>query len=225
MSPSLLNYRSGDSLTAILKKILINMAGPETPFSNDNAVNIAKKILQNQTAGGGGGGGLACDDDPQGLGTAAPGTSPKFSRCDHVHPVFPGAKVSRENTNQSVPNSSNTNIAFDTVVNDSGGFADLGTNPERLTVPAGQAGTYLVSAGFNMEPNGVGIRLIRITVNGSLLYSMGVPTVGISATIVITSLAILSVGDILRTTAFQNSGGPLNLQASISNFLSLQRVA
>lgn len=52
-------------------------------------------------------------------------------------------------TNQTIPNNTNTDIVFDTVVeNGENGFVDITNFPKRITVPQGMGGKYIV--GFHI---------------------------------------------------------------------------
>jgi hypothetical protein len=100
---------------------------------------------------------------------------------------------------------------FDAESWDVGGYHSNVTNPSRLTVPAGKAGYYLVSAGvgFGAVPNSVaqGKQNIRIYVNGALVAEARCPTDTIAAAPgCLTVVLLLAVADYVQVAAITGSG-------------------
>lgn len=119
----------------------------------------------------------------------------------------------RNSVAQSLNNTTFTALNFDTEDNDSDNGHSTVSNTDRYTVP--KSGLWQVSAGVAFAPNATGIRIIRITKNGSNVGGSGnsSPQLGGSEfSQVITRVVRVqcSAGDILRTEAWQSSGGALN---------------
>lgn len=129
---------------------------------------------------------------------------------------FVGARIGNEN-GQSVPNSTNTDRHYDTVIFDTGGMANLGSNDRILTVPT--TGWYTIASEADYANNTTGRRINLVYVNG--YYAAGTGT-GIASfsmnaiggtgrtSVPVASLYYLTAGDFISTGTFQNSGGSLS---------------
>lgn len=123
-----------------------------------------------------------------------------------------GARV-RNSATQSITSAVNTALTFDTEDIDTDAFHDNVTNPSRLTVPAGLAGTYHISAGWLSAPNATGTRDIMIRVNGVTVIRTGRSTVNNAANgsfVNCETMYTLAVGDYVEAVVAQDSGGALN---------------
>lgn len=122
---------------------------------------------------------------------------------------------------QSIPNATVTTVTWDTTVWDDGPYDDIGgTNPERLTVPAGLAGRYLVACSVSFAANGTGARQLRLvhTGTGAGAGIVGMSTwspTGFDATSSASGVVDLTEGDYLTVQVYQNSGGALNLPGAL----------
>lgn len=129
-------------------------------------------------------------------------------------PAFVGVSL-RRTTTQSIPNNTQTAVSFDTEGWDTDAFHSTGTNPTRITVPTGKAGKYLVTGWAHFAANTTGKRGIQFLVNGTAASAQnGVyPTQGVGdeASLELTAVLDLAVGDYIEMAVFQNSGGALNL--------------
>jgi len=118
--------------------------------------------------------------------------------------------------NQSVSNSTVTVVTFDTETVDTDGFHSTTTNTDRLTVPTGKAGKYLVVATANFAGNGTGIRQLLLYKNATqvaenvISSNSGAGSTNVNAQIIVD----LAVGDYMTFSVWQNSGGALNMQGS-----------
>lgn len=72
-----------------------------------------------------------------------------------------GADVGRTAT-QTIPDATDTAVAFTFETYDVGGFHDTGANTSRLTIPAGGDGLYLITAHIEWEANVTGNRQLWI---------------------------------------------------------------
>lgn len=106
-------------------------------------------------------------------------------------------------------------LSFDTEDWDTDGFHDPAVNPTRLTVPVGLAGKYLGFAFKSWVGAAGGFRGISLRKNGGADRPT-FTTPGSALTqqdMVILGLFDLAVGGFIETGDYQNSGGPVNMQA------------
>lgn len=139
---------------------------------------------------------------------------------------FIRARVSRT-SNITLPDATETTIDFTVEEYDSHNMHDLVTNPSRLTVPPGGAGTYLiVGQGSFAAPTG-GRRAVWIFVNGSRVgISEGytdTPTGSpLGFTIQATAILSLAVGDYIQLRLRQDSGADDTILATGPDLTALQ---
>ena len=150
-------------------------------------------------------------------------TAPPPASTDWV-PLGPGpgsaaygkyARVWRQNSSQSIPNTTWTTIAFDTIVNDNDGIWSA-SNPTRLT--AKTAGFYVFGCIAYIQNPGGNNRRIRTIVNGSLQIGDGgiASLIAVDSVVCVSNALYLNVGDYIEFQAYQDSGGAqpiLNLNA------------
>lgn len=113
-----------------------------------------------------------------------------------------------QTTGQNTTTGSNTNLTIGTVVRDDGGFTGTAN---KLTIPAGKTGWYVVTAGVQWDTNTTGLRGLNILVNGALpLGGATLPrsqvAAGGSNALINSVTYYLTAGDLLSLSAFQNSG-------------------
>jgi hypothetical protein len=144
-----------------------------------------------------------------------------------------GARIEMHAT-QSVSSSTNTDLTYDTVAFDTGGFANLGVNNRILTAPA--AGLYAVICERAWPYNNSGRRLVGITHNnfyatgGALLSNNSAVSIWASpvggsggapqTTNGITTLVQAAAGDFFATGANQDSGGALTTGGGAAEYFS-----
>jgi hypothetical protein len=115
---------------------------------------------------------------------------------------FPGACVTRT-TLQSITASTPAAISFDSAVRDNWGMSDIGgSNPERLTVPAGQGGWYVVVGNLWWTALTSGFRYWGIYKNGSATaeakHSAGTPALANDPAWAVGMVLKLEPGDYLE---------------------------
>lgn len=119
---------------------------------------------------------------------------------------------------------------FDAEHYDYGGYHSLVTDTERVTIPAGLGGVYLVTANLWFSGNTQNFRLYQVTKNGEavnsdpVLYDNRAAATTASSGSVIASAAglwPLSAGDYLELWGWQNSGGALDIVASNKDGIAL----
>jgi hypothetical protein len=166
---------------------------------------------------------ITSDDTANTITVAADGGS-----GDSIVPT--GARVYRSAA-LSITSGVGTALLFDTEAHDTHAFHDQVTNPERLTVPAGLAGLYLIEGGIRWSGNDTGLRGADIKVNGTtVVASSGIPKASAAEPVSNTATATVQLvaGDYVTLEAFQNSGSGLAIDVSggtQATHLSLTRVA
>lgn len=126
----------------------------------------------------------------------------------------PNFRVSRINSDQSIPSGVSTNVIFDSVLSQTDAFWTAGS-PDRVTIPTtAGAGIYCIICGARFAAAAGGnTRQLLITETGSnQALDLRPPSAG-AITVPLLSVVLLScaVGDVIIPQAFQDSGGPLNL--------------
>ena len=103
-----------------------------------------------------------------------------------------------------------------------GGFDPLGMNgpgnPDRITIPAGRGGLYLVTVSATFATNGTGDRALQIRRNANPVRGgeFGGRAAGARATSFFGTKPVqLDAGDILRVAWSQDSGGDLVCDATV----------
>jgi len=127
-----------------------------------------------------------------------------------------GARV-YHSANQSIPNSSNTVLAFDTELYDTDTIHDVSTNNSRLTCKT--AGIYLISAaivfGYSSASNKRHICFLKLNNTTQIGRAEEVSTGGYPCPVAVATYQ-LAVNDYVEAIAYQDTGGALDaLCASI----------
>jgi hypothetical protein len=127
---------------------------------------------------------------------------------------------------QSIPNVIPTAITLETADGDIGAPAGIwssSTNPDRLTVPTGADGLYLIigQASFAPPSSALGtMRSLSVTKNGIGIAQSNLPPAGAniySTNVMVMTLAKGVAGDYFKMNAFQDSGGALNVGGAGTN--------
>jgi hypothetical protein len=124
---------------------------------------------------------------------------------------FAGCYLSKS-ANQSLANNTTVNITFDTEQYDTDGFHSTTTNTQRITIPTGKAGKYLIIGQLAYASNSTGLRYATLNKNGSTNFgrAMNAAINGDVTWLVVSSVINLAEGDYVQMNADQNSGGSLN---------------
>jgi hypothetical protein len=108
-------------------------------------------------------------------------------------------------------------ITLDTEYFDTDAFHSTVSNTERITIPAGKAGKYLVIGNATWDQASGGTRELAIRKNGVDFAYSDLGGFGASKTTVrIQMIMDLAVSDYISMTGFQNSGGTLNIVGQAS---------
>ena len=119
--------------------------------------------------------------------------------------------------NQPITNASLTDITFPTEDQDVSDMHDIGVNTDRVTIPTGGDGFYLITAGVMFDSNSTGTRRVGITINNVLENAADEKREDAAATqlgVQVGRGAELVAGDIVRLRVYQTSGGDLNINAA-----------
>jgi len=126
----------------------------------------------------------------------------------------PAARV-YNSANISVANFSHQYLTFNSERFDNDSIHSTSSNTDRLTAPS--AGVYLIQAHVRFASNATGTRALRLQVNGSTLIalrSQAAVAAGYGQTeLEISTTYKLAANDYVRVSAFQDSGGALNVEA------------
>lgn len=119
---------------------------------------------------------------------------------------------------QSLANSTNQKLSFDTNVFDTNSFHSTSVNPTRFTVPAGLGGVYMAWGELVIGTSASGLRAIGAWVNGSQVSNSTGPllstgTLSNTQIFSFSTVLVLSDGDYMECNAFQGSGGAINAAA------------
>lgn len=124
---------------------------------------------------------------------------------------IPAARVTRSSA-QSIPDSLNTNLAFDQERYDTASVHDNGTNNSRLTAPV--TGIYAVTAQFTWGGSaGTGSRFAGLMKNGSTLIARSLQVPGDDDENMATQVR-LAAGDYVEVQVLQTSGSSLTVAAN-----------
>jgi hypothetical protein len=128
---------------------------------------------------------------------------------------FVGCAIYKATTAQTLSNDTDTDITFNAEDYDTNAFHDNTTNNQRITIPSGKAGKYILQTIIIFAANGTGVRDVAFLKNGAtILGSMLAPALSsFSQRVEHIWIGELAVGDYITVKANQNSGGNLNVAA------------
>ena len=179
------------------------------PSGSVGSSQVASTIITGQTAETS----IATDDTVLIHDTSA-GALRKMTRANFVSGVggdnTPAFRASR-GSNQTVSNSTDTVILFDTENYDTDNAYDPSTG--RFTVPSGEAGKYLITANLRFNSSTSNRNALDIKINDSSSGTTASEwTSGQYGTLILTTTYDLSVGDFINVRYFQSSGGSIEVR-------------
>ena len=140
-------------------------------------------------------------------------TAPEWKTPAATTPTYVGCALNISTSTQSIATNTGTSILFDTEVIDTDGFHSTSVNTDRITIPAGKAGKYLVTAAITMSANSTGARVVNIAKNGSTAYGMTFPATATGQSFgYITFIVDLAVSDYITASMVHTAGTNLNVQ-------------
>ena len=143
--------------------------------------------------------------------------------------AFVGVRCKKSGT-QSISNATDTLVTWtNTDVFDTDSFHDTSTNTARLTIPAGKDGYYKIYWTTQWNPNATGRRTVQLYKNGNaagdiVCSSEVTPNASTYPTHNASVTAYLVAGDYVQLSAYQESGGSLNLDASAGQNFGLEKI-
>lgn len=115
-----------------------------------------------------------------------------------------------ETGGDTVPHNTTITLTYDTEDKDVGGMVNLAANNDRITIPAGEGGVYLLFGGFEITALSTSTRLLYdFLKNGSKLermFDVNANFSGIPRELGFSYVAELSAGDYIGARVYQNSG-------------------
>jgi hypothetical protein len=128
-------------------------------------------------------------------------------------------------SDSTLSNNTSTAVTYDTELFDTDGFHSTTTNKDRITIPAGLGGYYLVIYGAQWNGSTTGYRQTTILKNNTsnvLIHDYPGFTTG-NNYIGKSTIVSLAAGDYINVSAYQNSGGSLALGGgAVATFFSVQ---
>jgi hypothetical protein len=126
--------------------------------------------------------------------------------------VFVGAHV-YHNASQSIPNVTDTNLAFNSERFDTDAFHDTATNNSRFTIPTGMGGYYVINCSVRAD-SATGLFQLTLKKNGTT--SIGIVTIPFVSGYTLfgqvnSPVVSLSAGDYIQAQVYQDTGGALNV--------------
>jgi len=128
--------------------------------------------------------------------------------------------------NQSINDSSLTAIAWNGEEYDTNDLHDNSTNPSRITIPAGQGGTYVLACQLSYAANATGQRFVVIAdKNATNIAVASATNAGASYSSRFTAYTevVAAAADWFTCSAFQDSTGALNVLATAAESFFLAR--
>jgi hypothetical protein len=186
----------------------VALNGSNTVFSDDIVDNqVYSSDVRNDALSGGG---LAAPDLRANSVGSSEVASGSLGTGKLAHSI-PAARVTRSSA-QSIPDSLNTNLAFDQERYDTATVHDNASNNSRLTAPV--AGIYAVTAQFTWGGSaGTGSRLAGLMKNGSTLIARSQQLSGDDDENITTQVR-LAAGDYVEVVVLQTSGSSLPVAAN-----------
>jgi hypothetical protein len=144
-------------------------------------------------------------------------TAPEWATPASSTPTFVGCMLRKTDSTQAVATSTYVVVTFDNEIIDTDGFHSDVTNNERITIPTGKGGKYLVTGALHYQADAANTRRVLLTKNGAVGVGTaladqrtggfsGAPTEAVFSIIV-----DLSAGDYIQLAAFQDSGISRNI--------------
>jgi hypothetical protein len=120
--------------------------------------------------------------------------------------------------NQTISNSANNTLTWDSEHFDTNTFHSTSSNTERITIPSGKDGYYLFTAAVRFNTNSTGRRYIELFKNGSASSTAVMETQPGQYNHNVLAFVVSAVAtDYFTLDAHQSSGGNLDVLGAISN--------
>lgn len=124
---------------------------------------------------------------------------------------FSGCSLTQSGA-QTISNTTQTDLLFANETFDTDGYHSTSSNTNRITIPSGKSGYFLVTARTAFAANTTGTRINWIIKNGTTEISTVYAGAAVSDNTSVVTSAIVSLvaGDYITLNVYQTSGGNLN---------------
>ena len=133
-----------------------------------------------------------------------------------------------KSANQSLTSGAGTNATFDTELFDTDAFHSTSSNTDRITIPSGKAGYYLLTGRANFAASATGIRIGMIRKNAGATqlarHTMNNVSAAADAVLTVNTVVNLSVLDYVVFECYQDGTGALNLQGGGEQYTTFSAV-
>lgn len=144
---------------------------------------------------------------------SADSNNKKRVQLENVTNAFDIGCRAYRSSNQSILDSTWTDVTLDSERYDNGTMHDTGSNTERITIPSGKGGRYLIGANASFAANATGFRAFRLRLNNTttIAYEQRQNAGAASNTLCnMSCIYDLSAADYVTLQVYQDSGGALN---------------
>lgn len=192
-----------------LEQIGADVFGPSYEYNNDGVQtvspclsDIVAKLAENETVAGDWTfeGDIVFEDTVS--GTAVFTSTGQYK-----------VKAYRTTSNQSIPDASDTAINLQAESYDTGGMHDVSTNTNRITIPTGGSGVYVLEGQITFDNNNTGRRELKLLKNGSVICTQQLfnPDATENSVMRINHIDNCAANDYFELQVYQNSTGALDV--------------
>jgi len=123
----------------------------------------------------------------------------------------------QKSANQTLSNNTATLLTFDVETIDTDAYHNNSTDTDRITIPAGKGGKYLIGATVCFDGNNANSRWFYIKKNGTTIGETASLNFGSLNTLILKMMVVdLVATDYISITVQQNSGGNLAIRSNAS---------
>ena len=136
------------------------------------------------------------------------------SAADYLATNFPHCSIYESSVQIVSSGGSGEDLTSNEERSDVGGMHSVGSNTERITIPASEGGLYACSATVEFAANATGTRVVQFVVNNTTTYDVYAGP-GYAANVLICGgirFINLAAADYVTCRAYQDSGGDLDVQ-------------
>jgi hypothetical protein len=141
--------------------------------------------------------------------------------------TFSGVSLYKS-ANQSLTSGAGTNATFDTELFDTDAFHSTSSNTDRITIPTGKNGYYLLTGRANFAASATGIRIGMIRKNAGATqlarHTMKSVTAAADAVLTVNTVVNLVATDYVVFECYQDGTGSLNLQGGGEQYTTFSAV-
>jgi hypothetical protein len=132
-----------------------------------------------------------------------------------------------KSANQAIANATMVVLTFDREDYDVGNLHDNTVNPERITIPTGGDGLYLIGAQLTITTSATGRKSVQLHKNGDNRF--GIAEVmgndqGLNLSLQCWAVMNLVAGEYVTCKVRQDSGGPLEAMGGVDEYCSMTAI-